>query len=77
MLADAFVAVLVALLVYGVRFTLVPGEEATGLFEPAWAPLVIYAGTWVTLLYASGQYRLRAHWSISSQISGIARATVW
>ena len=76
MFIDAVVAVIVAVTTFELRFRLFPGEPAPA-FDPAWPALVIYAGAWVTLLYVSGQYRLRAHWSIRSQMAGIARATVW
>ncbi|MFN8619315.1 MAG: hypothetical protein U0869_01040 [Chloroflexota bacterium] len=79
MLADAAVAVLVVLVMYQLRFLLLPGEPvpANDQFDPAWAPVIFYAAAWVGILYATGQYRLRAHWGLGSQASGIARATVW
>jgi exopolysaccharide biosynthesis polyprenyl glycosylphosphotransferase len=77
MLADAVVAMLVVLGVYLVRFAVFPGEPAPEIFSPTWVPVVLYAGTWVAILYATGQYRLRAHWSIGSQVSGIGRAVIY
>ena len=77
MLADAVVAVIVVLGVYLLRFALFPGKPAPEIFSPAWVPVVLYAGAWVAILFATGQYRLRAHWSISSQVSGIGRAVLY
>jgi exopolysaccharide biosynthesis polyprenyl glycosylphosphotransferase len=79
MLADAAVAMVVVVIIYQLRFLVLPGEAppSDALFNPPWAPVVIYAGAWVAILYATGQYRLRAHWSLATQARGIARATVW
>ena len=77
MVIDALVAVVVAVMTFELRFRMFPGEPAPDMFDPAWPPLVLYAATWVALLYLGGQYRLRAHWSLRSQMAGIARATVW
>ncbi len=79
MLADGVVAVFVLAAVYNALFALVPGKvpDANLGFNPWWLPLVAYASAWVMLLYLEGQYRLRAHWSIRTEVVGVARATLW
>lgn len=75
-LADAGLAIVTAILVYEARFRLLPGEPAE-VFAPAWPPLVLYAAAWVLLLSLSGQYRLRSHWTVRSEIGGILRTAAW
>ncbi len=77
MSVDAALAVLTAMAVYQVRFRLFPGEPDPAAFQPAWAALTVYAGLWVTILYFRGEYRMRAHWTVRGEVSGIIRAIAW
>ena len=40
----------------------------------ALAALVVYAGVWVVVLWASGLYRLRVRWSFRSEAAAVIRA---
>jgi len=77
MLGDAFVAVSVLLTVLRVRYGPTWDQEWSRLFNPPWIAVLIYALGWVLLLYLVGQYRLRASWSLRSEIRGISRASIW
>jgi exopolysaccharide biosynthesis polyprenyl glycosylphosphotransferase len=57
-----------------------PSLAPTSPLTPAGAalPLVVgYAVAWVALLYLSGAYDLRAHWSARGEAGTIGRATLW
>jgi len=75
--ADGILAALTALIVYELRFLLFPGDADSAFQDAAWAALVLYSGLWVIVLYLRGQYRLRAHWTVTSDIAGVVGATVW
>ena len=77
MAADAALAIVVLVAVYQLHYgdTTPPNNE--GSLETAWAPLLLYAVTWVLLLYLVGEYRLRARWTLRSEAAGIAKATAW
>ena len=77
MATDAAVAlaVLVAVFVFHYGDTAPPANE--GSFGNIAAPVVLYVATWVLLLYLVGEYRLRARWTLRSEIAGITRATIW
>jgi len=77
MTVDAALAVLTALAVYQVRFRLFLGDPDPAAFQPAWAALTVYAVLWVTILYFRGEYRMRAHWTIRGEVTGIVRAIAW
>ena len=74
MAADAVLAVVTALVVYQVRWLLFPGSPDPQAFSPAWASLALYAGIWVLILYLEGQYRLRAQWTVRSEVVGVVRS---
>jgi exopolysaccharide biosynthesis polyprenyl glycosylphosphotransferase len=75
MIADAAVAALVLVSVYTIAYSR-PGAVDLAPFRPAWVAVTLYAATWVLLLYLEGEYRLRAHWTLRSDVRGVARATV-
>ena len=77
MTMDAVLTVLTALAVYQLRFRLFPGDPDPTVFRPEWAALAVYAGMWVTTLYFRGEYRMRARWTVRSEIRGILRAIAW
>jgi len=77
MTADAVLAALTAWVVYKLRFQLFPGEPDPTVFQPPVAALVLYAAAWVAILYFRGEYRLRAHWTVRSEISGVLHAIAW
>ena len=77
MLLDGVAAAAVFLTVAAIRFRESPIEallDALGLdLIPA---AVIFAGTWVFALWASGLYRLTVRWRIWTEARDIARATI-
>ncbi len=73
--ADATISVLVVVALYLVRYLF--SAEQPPQVANMWAPVVLYAIAWVVLLYVHGEYRLRAHWTMRSEASGILRATIW
>src|SRR5262249_49634460 len=75
MLADAAVATVVLIAVYLLRYRVDSNPPPPVSY--VWAPVVLYSITWVVLLYLVGEYRLRAHWTLRSEIVGIAKATFW
>ena len=75
MIADAVVAAAVLVSVYALAYAR-PGAVDPAPFRPAWVAVTLYAATWVLLLYLQGEYRLRAHWTLRSEVRGVARATV-
>lgn len=75
MVADAVVAAVVLVSVYTVAYAR-PGTVDLAMFRPAWVAISLYAATWVVLLYLKGEYRLRAHWTLRSDVRGVAQATV-
>jgi len=77
MTTDAVLAALTAWAVYGLRFQLFPGAPDPTVFQPPGAPLALYATAWVAILYFRREYRLRAHWSVRSEISGVLHAIAW
>jgi exopolysaccharide biosynthesis polyprenyl glycosylphosphotransferase len=77
MVADAIMAVGLVVVVYRFRYLFTDGLSPIRDPETAFAPMALYAGAWVALLFAVGQYRLRARWTLRSEAAGIARATVW
>jgi exopolysaccharide biosynthesis polyprenyl glycosylphosphotransferase len=70
MASDAFVA---AAVLIGVA-SLMPDQAR--LVGYGWALVGLFAGAWVVLLYFEGEYRLRARWTLRSEIGGVARAMV-
>lgn len=77
MVADAAVAIIVAVTVYLLRYQATTTESPIGDVETALPPVLLYAGLWVVLLFLVGEYRLRARWTLRSEALGIARAMVW
>jgi exopolysaccharide biosynthesis polyprenyl glycosylphosphotransferase len=77
MASDALVAGLVVVALSVARFG--PDWEATwlGLFSEPWAPLSLYAIGWVTALYMVGAYRLRAQWTLRTEVMAVLRAAIW
>jgi exopolysaccharide biosynthesis polyprenyl glycosylphosphotransferase len=77
MVADAVVAIAVAVVLYRLHYgdTAPPGNE--GSPRTLWATLLLYVVAWIALLFLVGEYRLRARWTLRGEIAGIARATVW
>lgn len=73
--ADALVAAIVLVGVYSLAYSR-PGAVDMAPFHPAWVAVGLYAATWVVLLYLEGEYRLRARWTLRSEVQGVARATV-
>ncbi len=75
MLADAGVAVMVAIVLSGVRF----GPDWPTFWHDALpqplAFLIVYTIAWVALLTLNGLYRPRARWSLVTEAVDIARAT--
>ncbi len=75
MLADAGVAVMVAIVLSGVRF----GPDWPTFWHDALpqplAFLIVYTIAWVGLLTLNGLYRPRARWSLVTEAVDIARAT--
>ncbi len=77
MTADAVLAALTAVAVYQMRFLVFPGDSDPTVFNPPAAALAVYAGLWVLILYLRGQYRLRAHWTVRSEVVGVLQAVLW
>ncbi|HET7520129.1 MAG TPA: sugar transferase [Candidatus Limnocylindria bacterium] len=77
MAVDALVAVAVFMVVADLRY-------ADGTSAALWRALdveppvaaVLFAITWVTVLWASGLYRLAPRWNARSEVTDIARATL-
>lgn len=76
MFADAGVAMLVVVAVYAFRYTVTPDASPIA-GTSVLAPIVLYAISWVVLLFLVGEYRIRARWTLRSEAMGIARATLW
>ena len=76
MLADVAVAAILAVLVSRLMF----GDQSTlwhdALPDPTLG-LLLYISAWVTILWAHGGYRLRARWSIVSDVRLILSASAW
>jgi exopolysaccharide biosynthesis polyprenyl glycosylphosphotransferase len=75
MAADALSAVAVFVLVSIVRFG---GDQWQRIWQQAGADgralVVVYAAAWVAILWLFGLYRLRARWSIRTEVIDIGRA---
>lgn len=77
MVLDALSAAAIVMAVYWLRLETNRSAPATSISIPLWAPIAVYSLAWVALLFAEGQYRLRAHWSWLNEAGGILRAAVW
>ena len=75
MMADGVLALAMGLLVYS-SFAK-PDATFAGVLDTYWVRAVAYAVLWVGLLYLSGAYRLRAHWTLLGEAKAIGRATLW
>jgi exopolysaccharide biosynthesis polyprenyl glycosylphosphotransferase len=75
MLADGAVAMVVLIVVYLLRYHV--DVNSPPPVSDVWAPVLLYGVTWVLLLYLVGEYRLRARWTLRSEIIEIAKATIW
>jgi exopolysaccharide biosynthesis polyprenyl glycosylphosphotransferase len=75
MVADGALAATLGLLIY--RVFVVPNAPLETYVSVFGVQAIVYAVLWVGLLYLSGAYRLRAHWTIAGEIQTIARATFW
>jgi exopolysaccharide biosynthesis polyprenyl glycosylphosphotransferase len=76
MLMDGVVAAGVFLGVAAIRFPDGSTSLPRALGMPFWLAALIFAAGWVTVMWASGIYRLDIRWRIWSEIRDIARATV-
>ena len=75
MLLDGGLAMALGLLVYqGLAH---PNVSAEAFLDVFWARAALYGVAWVALLYVSGAYRLRAHWTIGGEVGAVVRANVW
>jgi exopolysaccharide biosynthesis polyprenyl glycosylphosphotransferase len=74
MIVDGLTAVAVFWLVALLRFGDGTSWVATGI-DPTFAAIV-FALTWVTVLWASGLYRLSVRWRVWTEIRDLARASV-
>lgn len=75
MVADGTLAFLLGILVYQAS---VHPDTAVGAFLDAfWVRSVLYGVLWVVLLYLTGAYRLRAHWTVMGEVRTVGRATFW
>ena len=75
MVADGALAAFLGLLTY--RLLVVPVPSLDSYLSVFGFQAIIYSLLWVGLLYLSGAYRLRAHWTISGEVRTVARATFW
>lgn len=75
MLVDGGLAAVLSLALY--QISAHPDVPTADFIDSFWMRAVLYGAGWVTLLYINGGYRLRAHWTLSGEISAVARATVW
>jgi exopolysaccharide biosynthesis polyprenyl glycosylphosphotransferase len=75
MLVDAALASVLSLVLY--QLTAHPNVPTADFLDSFWVRAVLYGVGWVALLYINGAYRLRAHWTLSGEVSSVARATVW
>jgi exopolysaccharide biosynthesis polyprenyl glycosylphosphotransferase len=75
MLVDGGLAAVLSLALY--QISAHPDVPTADFIDSFWMRAVLYGVGWVTLLYINGGYRLRAHWTLSGEISAVARATVW
>ena len=74
MVVDGFTAVAVFWLVAAVRFGDGSSWRATGI-DPTFAAIV-FAFTWVAVLWASGLYRLSARWRVWTEVRDLFRAAL-
>src|SRR5262249_15132163 len=77
MAVDGAVALAVLITGYWFHYGDTTPPRSEGALSSAWAPLLLYAVTWILLLYLVGEYRLRARWTLRSEIVSIGRATAW
>jgi len=75
MLADGALAAVLSLALY--QLAAHPDVPTADFLDSFWVRAALYGAGWVALLYIHGAYRLRAHWTLSGEISSVARATVW
>ena len=74
MLADYILAVAVFWLVAAVRFSDGGSWRSTGIDQTLSA--LVFAGLWVTVMWASGMYRLSVRWRVWSEVRDLARVTL-
>jgi exopolysaccharide biosynthesis polyprenyl glycosylphosphotransferase len=74
MLADYVLAVAVFWLVAAVRFGDGASWRATGIDQTLGA--FVFAGLWVSVLWASGLYRISVRWRVWTEVRDLARATL-
>ena len=76
MLADIAVTALLAVALSEVMFDAAQGFWAARVSDPVFA-LGLFVSAWVLTLWLNGAYRLRARWSIASEIRLILHALIW
>jgi exopolysaccharide biosynthesis polyprenyl glycosylphosphotransferase len=75
MLVDGGLAVSLSLLLY--QISVHPTVPSNDFLSSFWMRAVLYGVGWVVLLFVHGAYRLRAHWTLSGEVTAVARATIW
>ena len=76
MLADIAVTALLAVALSEVMFDAAQGFWAARVSDPVFA-LGLFVSAWVLTLWLNGAYRLRARWSIASEVRLILHALIW
>ena len=77
MVTDACVALAVTAVVSQLRFGSDWQQALNLTFRPTWVPILAYAVLWVGVLYHEGEYRLRARWTLRTEVAGISRGAAW
>ncbi len=75
MLADGVVAAVIALILY--QSVAHPDAPVRDFFDVFWVRSALCGVLWVVILYLTGAYRLRAHWTVAGEIRTVGRATFW
>jgi exopolysaccharide biosynthesis polyprenyl glycosylphosphotransferase len=76
MLADGVAAAIVFIAVSALRFTVGGPDAQWSVGFDVGTAAVVFATTWVVVLWAMGLYRLRVRWSLLAEARDLARATV-
>jgi exopolysaccharide biosynthesis polyprenyl glycosylphosphotransferase len=75
MVADGVLAAVLGLIIY--HALIHPLSKWEAFLQVFWLQVVAYALVWVGLLYLTGAYQMRAHWTVQGEARTIVRATFW